>query len=485
MKSDNAKLNIAKVARENNMNEAKLRARLRRGLTLDEAISPERRSFSVLGKSHKVEGKEYPNLPSIAKEYGIKHNTIYKRYGRGKRGDELVPEKLRKNYVEVEKPIKQKEYKYFVNGKGYYSHNGICIDYNIPLVTFRYRRRKGLSYEDSVKLRDYSKQSKKINIDGKTYSSIKEACEAYEMNKYTYSARLRQGLTPEEALKTPVKKKNRTYYKGNNRGKKITINNIEYPSISAAATAHNIPLYVVNQRISNLGYSPEEAFAKEPKSKKVVVEGKEFKSVSEAARFYKKDENMVNESVNKEGLTIEQALGIDISHLSNTLEYNGKLYRSRSELAEDINIKPNLLVGRLNRGMSLDEAILLGNEKILSEGRYNLTILERNKELANSEALLYFVELFLKEGYFFKIGITKRDVSERLEDHSYKEIKLIKNKLITCYRIEQKILNKFKKHTNKSEELNYFDGYTELFIPTLKLKESIIQELEKQLELCT
>ena len=447
-----------------------------------EAITPrERKKFSVLGIKHNVEGVEYPNLPSIARAYGIKENTIYKRYSRGKRGDELVPKKSRKNYIEVEKPIKIKEYKYFVNGKGYYSHREICNDYNIPLATFRLRRRKGLSYEDSVKPRDYSKQSKKITVDGKTYSNKKEACEAYKISIHTYTSRVnRLGFSPEDALKTPVKKINRTTYKGNIVGKKITINNIDYPSLSAAARAHNIPLYVVDQRISIHGYSPEEAFNMEGKSKKITVDGKEFKSVSEAARFYKKDENQVNESVNKEGLTIEQALGIDISHLPNSFEYKGKFYRSRKELAEDFNIKPSLLKARLIRGLSIDEAILLGNEKILSEGRYNLTILERNKELANSVCFLYFVELFLKEGTFFKIGITKKDVSERLEDHSYKEIKVIKNKLITCYKIEQKILNKFKKYANKSEELNYLEGYTEVFIPSMTLKNSIIEEINKQ-----
>ena len=56
-----------------------------------------RKIISRLG-SHVVEGVEYPNLPSIAEAYGITNNCVYKRYSRGAKGDDLVPEKNRKNY---------------------------------------------------------------------------------------------------------------------------------------------------------------------------------------------------------------------------------------------------------------------------------------------------------------------------------------------------------------------------------------------------
>ena len=57
-----------------------------------------RKIISRLG-SHIVEGVEYPNLPSIAKEYGMTSNAVYKRWSRGYKGDELVPKKKHKNYI--------------------------------------------------------------------------------------------------------------------------------------------------------------------------------------------------------------------------------------------------------------------------------------------------------------------------------------------------------------------------------------------------
>ncbi len=68
-------------------------------------------NVSYLG-SHIVEGVEYPNLPSIAEEYGMKLNAVYKRYSRGYRGDDLVPLKKRKNWLNIfTKTIKDFEIK--------------------------------------------------------------------------------------------------------------------------------------------------------------------------------------------------------------------------------------------------------------------------------------------------------------------------------------------------------------------------------------
>ena len=71
-------------------------------------------NVSYLG-SHIVEGVEYPNLPSIAEEYGMKLNAVYKRYSRGYRGDDLVPLKKRKNYKKKNKILRKIFLKRFNN----------------------------------------------------------------------------------------------------------------------------------------------------------------------------------------------------------------------------------------------------------------------------------------------------------------------------------------------------------------------------------
>ena len=78
------------------------------GLPAEEAIKKQpRKKVEAKQSTHgpfKIEGKEYPNLRLIAKEYDINENTLYQRFHRGKRDDELIPLNKRKNYI---KPIKK------------------------------------------------------------------------------------------------------------------------------------------------------------------------------------------------------------------------------------------------------------------------------------------------------------------------------------------------------------------------------------------
>ena len=70
-----------------------LRKRLKEGFTLEEAINKGKKKTGITLGPYIVEGVSYRDLPSIAKEYGITERAIYKRYSRGKRGDDLVPKK--------------------------------------------------------------------------------------------------------------------------------------------------------------------------------------------------------------------------------------------------------------------------------------------------------------------------------------------------------------------------------------------------------
>ena len=82
-----------------------------------------------------VEGVVYPSIKALANAYNLTYNGTYKRWQRGKRGDDLVPEKKRKNYVPP-KII----HNYYINGKGFKSIAEACRNYNVPRITFRSRK---------------------------------------------------------------------------------------------------------------------------------------------------------------------------------------------------------------------------------------------------------------------------------------------------------------------------------------------------------
>jgi len=342
-----------------------------------------RKIISRLG-SHIVEGVEYPNLPSIAKEYGMTLNSIYKRYSRGCRGDNLVPEKKRKNYI---KPVKIIKYRHVVNGIGYKSRRQACKKYNIKEVTVRKRMERGWSLENAV-------------------------------------------TTP--------------------------------------ARFHYVPN-------DDLGSGT---------ARSVTIEGKEFRTISEAAREYDLIPENVLAALQK-GFTVEQALKLEIKPTEHSFFFEGKLYKSKEHLCRTFNFSITILRNRLNRGLTIRDALNLGNENIGNEGRYNQEIFERNQDLANRSGKLYFASVLINNKQRYKIGITAKTIRERLSKEflSYRLIKFIKKSLYQCYLLEKQLLNKFSIYRDREINPEQLDGYKEVFDFPEEVVENIKSILDNNLKI--
>ena len=320
-------------------------------------------SGSKLG-SHIVEGKVYVNITSIAEEYGMSLNTVYKRYSRGYRGDDLVPKHKHKSYV---KPINLPNYNFFVKGIGYMSKAEACRKNNINYITFRKRMEYGWSLED--------------------------------------------------ALTIPTKFH---YCPNNDQG---------------SGTA-----------------------------KSLTLEGKEFRSISEASRHYGLSPECVQTAL-RSGDTIEQAFKLVGKATIHSFSYKGENYRNLRHLANVLDFPYNILSSRVHLGMSVENAINLGKEKILNVGRYNKIVLSRNSDLASKIGKLYFVSTNINGNKRYKIGITTQKIKNRLstEFFSYKVIKLIQLPLMQCYLIEKKLLDTFSKYRDTNVKPSQLDGYREVF----------------------
>ena len=168
-----------------------------------------RKIISRLG-SHIVEGVEYPNLPSIAKEYGMTSNAVYKRWSRGYKGDELVPKKKHKNYIPPKKEIK---YKFFVNGVGYKSYQDACRKNDVNYITFRKRYFVyGWSLERALAVPSGWTRggqgtftSRSITVENKDYNSIADAARNYGLTPETILAALNTGATINQAFKLEMR----------------------------------------------------------------------------------------------------------------------------------------------------------------------------------------------------------------------------------------------------------------------------------------
>ena len=236
--------------------------------------------ISRLGK-HIVEGVEYPNLPSIAKEYGMTLNSIYKRYSRGCRGDNLVPEKKRKNYI---KPVKIIKYRHVVNGIGYKSRRQACKKYNIKEVTVRKRMERGWSLENAVTTPARfhyvpnddlgSGTAKSVTVEGKKFRTISEAAREYGLIAENVQAALQKGFTIEQALKLEIR----------------------------------------------------------PTEDSFFFEGKFYKSREHLCRKFNFSSSLMHNRLNR-GLTIREALNLGNENIGNEGRYNQTIFERNQDLA--------------------------------------------------------------------------------------------------------------------------------------------------------
>lgn len=214
-------------------------------------------------KRHIVEGVEYLNLSSVSKEYGLSLNSVYKRYSRGHRGDNLIPKKKRKNYIEP-----KKKYKFIVYGVGYNSYAEACRKHNVDYQTFLNRRRRGMIISQALGIYKFADkpffrvradrnpknigrgEGRKTVVAGKHFKSLSEVARAYNLTAHLLASRIKSGQTIEQAVgletydtKISIK------YKG-----KI------YKNYSDLAKYYNIPHRLLYGRIKR-GLSTSEAIA--------------------------------------------------------------------------------------------------------------------------------------------------------------------------------------------------------------------------------
>lgn len=202
-----------------NKNMAKIslptfKKRVLEGDSIEEALTkPKGKTLiSHLG-SHVVEGIEYINLPSIARAYGIKEMTVYKRYHRGFRGDELVPPELRKDYVPPPPPepkIPKRQIQ--VGGVTYKGVKAACRALGIKFHTYKNRRRIGctleqcLGFEPIIDRRAARRRIFEYKGERLTYIDIENRFGLYPS---TFLRRLEKGYSVEEALLKKSNKKNK------------------------------------------------------------------------------------------------------------------------------------------------------------------------------------------------------------------------------------------------------------------------------------
>ena len=381
---------------------------------------------------HFVEGVTYTDLKSISVKYGINYNTLYKRYSRGKRNNDLLNEKEKiKSY---KKPVVEK-FNFYGGGIG--------------------------------------------------YKSSAEACRQLDINYGTYRKRLSYGYTSDQALglePPPIKERIKKPYKQYSKVS-LTVEGVLYTSYTSLAKAYNLPAHRVRQRIVDYGYTPEEAISQEKFTEKsITFENILYNSKSELARAYNKTEADLRSSLLR-GLSLKEALGICPTTTKNSFHYDGNFYTSLKDFSDKHDISYSKLQSRLNSGLSLTES-LENKENIKSSGFFNETRLKRDVELSSKKCILYLISFYISDVKYYKVGITTKTIEQRFYVFPYEYTVVFKynSNLLDCYNKEQYILKKYSDDLATNLSSKDFEGYSETFKYTPILLESLKEEFKTDLE---
>lgn len=181
----------------------------------------------------------------------------------------------------------------------------------------------------------------------KEYSSITEMCKQYSINPSTYRYRIASGMSVEAALTSPIKDNSCIDYLGN-----------VFQSINQMCYFHNIDVNTYKTRIKK-GMSVKDSLSsvvRTPYDKGVECVdhmGNKYRSYNEMARAYHIPPSVLRNRINR-GLTLEEAL-----QKKEVCDHEGKKYKSVREMCRAYNISINVYKARLEKGMTVKDALTI------------------------------------------------------------------------------------------------------------------------------
>ena len=190
-------------------------------------------------------------------------------------------------------------------GNEYPSKTAMCKAYDISLVAFSRRIKRGYTLKDALMLPSNSYNAKKTEDHlGQEFRSVSSMCAAYGIGQVTFAKRIKRGMPLEEALTNPTMKKGRHTVPC-----KDHLGN-EYPSKIVMCDVYGISLMTLFRRIRE-GHTLEDALTLPtyPYNAKKTEDhlGQEFRSVSSMCAAYGIERSIFNNRL-ESGMSIEEAL---------------------------------------------------------------------------------------------------------------------------------------------------------------------------------
>ena len=368
---------LVELANAYGVDPRNLRFRLSAGYSLKDAIEANfRPRVSGVAKTVTFNGKHFDSYEALGKAYGQKASNVLRRLGRGwTLGQALLlepsPPRLR-NFEGHARQTKWKEarlssegksepipdqggFKLYLitdktNGKEYVGITIGNLDQRLKQHFSAARRGRKAPLPNAI--RSHGEQNfviKLLREDASTFDEL----QSQEIDEIARRGTLKNGYNV--AIGGSI-----------GTSKPVQVAGRKFASRSQAAEYYRVDPFIFTQRISKLGWTPEEAagLVKKDwrgKAQEVVISGKVFESIRSAADHYGIDFKKVYDRYSEKGWKLEQALGLESP--PGTIRFSGLevtvfgvTYPSLQKAADALEISKEGFRKRLASGASPEQA---------------------------------------------------------------------------------------------------------------------------------
>ena len=310
--------------------------RMGKGWTLDRALTEADLGAKKRNRCKDHLGNEFDNAKEMCKYWGIGYNTFIYRMSNRWTLDRALTEAVGNTCVDH-------------IGNNFKSIEDMCKHWGVNVSTFYSRIKSGATIEEVLTLDKKSFSKTCIDHTGRAFESIVDMCRYWGVNRATFDGRIRAGATIEEALTGNIDGVSGVEDHLGNR-----FNNLE-----EMCKHYNISKETFNSRI-HYGWTLEKALTEPIKTHANACTdhlGNTFSSVSEMVKHYGIS-SATYLSRRRLGWSLEDALTADREN-TDVIEFNAFGERlTRGKAAKKFNSNINTLRSRLKNKMEPEVSLV-------------------------------------------------------------------------------------------------------------------------------
>ena len=286
-----------------------------------------------------IDGKVFETIADLSRYSRIHYATLRYRLLKGQSVEEALKQS---NQQKQREKTTSKTYEF--NGKTYRSIKSLSDEAGVLYATLRWRLKEGWTVERAARTPVAEMARESWEVLGVIYPSLSAAAKAHDKDPDSVRNRVYGGLNIHDALFLP-----------NQRNKPIRVHGEDYPSRAAVAREFGISKYTFRSRL-RAGLTPEEAVDRDIQGQvTMTIDEVTYPSIATAADAWNQPYKLVHKR-KKLGWSDEDCLKLP-SGIGTQFEYLGRVYPTLKDACETTGIAPGTASYRLNTGWDIETAL--------------------------------------------------------------------------------------------------------------------------------